>query len=190
VRAARNASKRLSAPLSRNTREAETGQALDLDRVEILVVEQPAGQALCARRDHHRPRRRQCLQPRREVRCLADHRLLLRGTFADQIADNYQTGGDPDPHRQRRPRRSVEVGRRLEQCQPGPHRPLGVVLVGPLIAEIGEHPVAHVLGDKPTGALDDRGDALVIGADHPPQILQVEPRRQRRRADQIAEQHG
>ena len=80
------------------------GKALDLDRAEILVVEQPAGQPPRARRDHHRPRLGQRLQPRREVRRLADHRLLLRRALADQIADHHEPGGDPDPHLQRRPR--------------------------------------------------------------------------------------
>jgi hypothetical protein len=83
----------------------------------------------------------------------------------------------------------VEPGHRLDQRQPGPNRPLGVVLVGPRIAEIGEYPVAHVLGDKTAGALDDRGNAAVVGADDRAQILRVEPGRQRRRADEIAEHH-
>ena len=165
------------------------GKALDLDRPQILVVEQPGGQPPRARPDHHRPRLRQRLQPRREVRRLADHRLLLRRALADQVADHDQTGGDPDPHLQPRIGRGVETGHRLDQRQTGPHRPLGIVLVGARIAEIGEHPVAHVLGDKPAATLDDRGGAAVIAADHRPQILRVEPRRQRRRADQIAEQH-
>ena len=79
-------------------------QAPELDGTEILVLEQPAGQPPRARRDHHRPRLGQCLQPRREVRRLADHRLLLRRTLADQIADDHQPGGDADPHLQwRRP---------------------------------------------------------------------------------------
>src|SRR5262252_3090770 len=69
----------------------------------------------------------------------------------------------------------VEPGHRLDQRQPGPNRPLGVVLVGPRIAEIGEYPVAHVLGDKTAGALDDRGNAAVVGADDRAQILRVEP---------------
>ncbi len=189
---ARSASKRLSAPLSRNTREAVTGAAKPLISTapEILVVEQPAGQPPRARCDHHRPRLGQRLQPRREVRRLADHRLLLRRALADQIADDDEPGGDPDPHLQPHLGRGVEPRHRLDHAERGPHRPLGVVLVGPRIAEIGEHAVAHVLGDKPAGALDDRGDAAVIGAEDRAQILRVEPRRQRRRADQIAEHHG
>jgi hypothetical protein len=36
------------------------------------------------------------LQPRREVGRLANDRLLLGRALADQIADNYQSGGDAD----------------------------------------------------------------------------------------------
>ncbi len=57
------------------------------------------------------------------------------------------------------------------------------------IAEIGQHTVAHVLRDKAAVALDQFGAAAVIGADDAPQILGVEPRRQRRRAHEIAEHH-
>ncbi len=63
------------------------------------------------------------------------------------------------------------------------------MLVGPRIAEIGEHAVAHVLGDKPAAAPDHLGNAAMIGADHRAQILRVEPRRECRRADKIAEHH-
>jgi hypothetical protein len=106
-----------------------------------------------------------------------------------QVPDHDEPGGDPDPRLQRQPGRRVEPGYRLNERQPGPHRALGVVLVGPRISEIGEHAVAHVFGDKPAGTLDDRGSAAVAGTDHRPQILEVEPRRQGRRADQIAEHH-
>jgi hypothetical protein len=174
-------------------------QSLDRDRAEILVVEQPAGQPPRARSDHHRAGPGQCLQSRRKVRRLANDAAFACFSFNDQVADNDQTGGDPDPHLQRRPNRGVDPrnarpcgrssggGHRLDEREPGAHRALGIVLVGPRIAEIGEHAVAHVLRDKPAGAFDDRGNAAVIGADHRPQILRVEPRRQRRRADHIAE---
>ena len=38
------------------------------------------------------------LQPCREIGRLADNRLFLRRALADQIADDNQPGGDPDPH--------------------------------------------------------------------------------------------
>ena len=75
-------------------------------------------------------------------------------------------------------------------AEPGPDGALGVVLVRVRIAEIDEHAVAHVLGDEAVVAADRVGDAAVIGADHLAQVLGIEPRRQRRRADQVAEHHG
>jgi hypothetical protein len=53
----------------------------------------------------------------------------------------------------------VEAGYSLDQRQPGLYRAVGIVLVGPRIAEIREHTVPNVLGDKPAGPFDDRGDA-------------------------------
>src|SRR6516165_9732032 len=53
----------------------------------------------------------------------------------------------------------------------------GIVLVCPRVAEISEHPVPHVLGDKPAAALDHSGAAAVIGADDRAQIFRVEPGR-------------
>jgi hypothetical protein len=96
VRVARNASKRLSAALSRNTRAAATGPAKPLISTapRSLIVEQPAGQPPRARPDHHGSRRGQRLQPCREVRRLADHRLLLRCPLADQ-GDVLLAIGDP-----------------------------------------------------------------------------------------------
>ena len=57
------------------------------------------------------------------------------------------------------------------------------------IAKIDQHPIAHVFGDKPGEAGDRVGNAAVIGADDLTQILGIEARRQRRRANQIAEHH-
>jgi len=58
------------------------------------------------------------------------------------------------------------------------------------IAEINEHAVAHILGDKTAKAADGVAHAAMVGADDLAQILGIEAGRQRRRADQIAEHHG
>jgi hypothetical protein len=58
------------------------------------------------------------------------------------------------------------------------------------IAEINQHPVAHILGDKAAKAGDGVGDAAMIGADDLAQILGIEAGGQRRRTDQIAEHDG
>ena len=57
------------------------------------------------------------------------------------------------------------------------------------IAEIDQDAVAHVPRDKAAEALDHLGDGAVIGAEDLAQILWIQPRRQLRRADQIAEHH-
>ena len=57
------------------------------------------------------------------------------------------------------------------------------------IAEVDEHATAHVLGDKPGEAGSRVRDAAVVGADDLAQILGIVARRQRRRANKIAEHH-
>ena len=75
------------------------------------------------------------------------------------------------------------------RAKAGPYRLLGVVLVRLRVAEIHQHAIAHVLGDKAVEAADRLGDAAMIGADDLAQVLGIEARRKRRRADQIAEHH-
>ena len=58
------------------------------------------------------------------------------------------------------------------------------------VAKINKDAVAHILGDKPGKPADRAGDGAVIGADDLTQILGIKPRRQRRRANQIAKHHG
>jgi hypothetical protein len=55
------------------------------------------------------------------------------------------------------------------------------------LAEIDQHSVAHVLGDKAVEIVDRLTDRAIVVADLLAQILGVEPRRQRSRADKIAE---
>jgi hypothetical protein len=63
------------------------------------------------------------------------------------------------------------------------------MLVRMRIAEIREHAVAHVLGNKTAVALDHFRATTMISADDYPQALGIEPSRQRRRAHQIAKHH-
>ena len=70
----------------------------------------------------------------------------------------------PTRHAERLARRRVEPAHRLDDRQPGPHRPLGLVLVRPGPAEIGEHAVAHELGDVALEARDLARDRILVGA--------------------------
>ena len=126
------------------------GDALEVLGPEVLQLEQIAEKPSRALGDDHHVRLGDPLQPRREVRRLADDAALLRLSRADQIADHDQPGRNADTGLQGSGR--LERGHRRDQLQARPHRPLGVVLMGLRIAEIDEHAVAHVFRDEPAEA--------------------------------------
>jgi hypothetical protein len=128
------------------------------------------------------------LQACREIGRFTDDRLLLRRARADQVADDHQPGGDADAHLQRLARRRVEPADGVDDLQTGAHGAFGLVLVGARIAEIGQQPIAHELGDEAVMAGNDSGASLLIGANHFPHVLGIEPCREGRRTGQIAEQ--
>ncbi len=75
-------------------------------------------------------------------------------------------------------------------AEPGADRALGIVLMRLRIAEINQHAVAHIFGDKTAKPSTMSATHAMVGTDDLAQILGIEPRGQRRRADQIAEHHG
>ena len=62
------------------------GNAFEVLRPEVAQVEQPADEPARTLGDYHRIRLGNALQPRRQVRRLANDRLLLRRTRPDQVA--------------------------------------------------------------------------------------------------------
>ena len=86
-------------------------------------------------------------------------------------------------------RTGLQSAHRLDQLQPRPYRPLGVILVGLRIAEVDQHAIAHVLRYEPAEALHGLGDALLIGGNDLAQVLRVHARRERRRTDEVREHH-
>ena len=141
-------------------------------------------------RDHEGVGLGQRLQARRQVRRLADRGVLLRHAFADEIADHDHAGGDADARLQGHARSGLQRADRIEDGEPRAHRALGVVLVCGRIAEIGEHAIAQILRDHAAEALDLAGAARLEGADHLALLLRIEPRRERARADHVAEHDG
>ena len=166
------------------------GDALEVPGPEVLQLEQIAEQFSRALGDDDRVRFGDRLQPRREVRRVADDTALLRLSRSQKIADDHDPGRDPDPYVQRRARRGAEFRRGLDDGEPGPHGALGVVFVRLRIAEIGEHAVAHVFGDEAALAFDAIRAATMIAADDLAHVLRIEPRRYRGRTDEVAEHHG
>ena len=91
------------------------------------------------------------LQARREVRRLTDDSALLRLPRSDEVPNNDEASRDADSYVQRRAGRSDEFRRHLDHRKPSVHRAFGVVFVGLGIAEIGQHPVAHIFSDETAG---------------------------------------
>ena len=165
-------------------------EALQLPRAEIAQGEQAADQAPGALGDHHLAGAGEGLQARREVRRVADDRLLPRAALADQVAHDDEPGRDPDPGRERvAGRRSGASATERAASEPGPDRALGRVLVRPGPAEVGEHAVAHELRDVALEARDLARDRVLVGADELAHLLGVEAGRERGRADEVAEHH-
>ena len=84
---------------------------------------------------------------------------------------------------------NIEPADRLDQLEAGAHRPLGVVLVRLRPAEVGEHAVAQVFCNVAVEAADHLRARRLVRAHDFTQVLGVEPRRQRGRPNEIAEQH-
>src|SRR5215472_14255644 len=154
------------------------GKALQRLPAEVAQPEQIADQAASGASEDDLPGFRQSLQACGEVGGLADHRLLLRRALADQIADDDKPGGDADADGELLRSTGLQARHRRRYFEPGPHPPLGVVLMRPRIAEIDQHPIAHEFGDKPVIARDNAGNRVLIGADLLPQFLGIEPHRQ------------
>ena len=62
------------------------------------------------------------------------------------------------------------------QFQPRAHGSLCVVFVGLGVAEIHQHPVAHVLGYEAAEVLHGISDALLVGADDLAEVFRVHAR--------------
>ena len=121
---------------------------------EIPKFEQIAEKPARALGDDDHVRFGHRLQARRQVWRLADDSALLRLARSDQLADNNEAGRDADADLQGNAAACLQLRHRLDERQPRLYRAFGVMFVRLRIAEIGEHPVAHILGDEPAGLRD------------------------------------
>ena len=164
-------------------------EAFEPGRPELAQLEQLAQQPACVVRDHRGAGLGHLLQPRRQVGGFADHGLLLCRSLAHEIADHDQARRDADPRRQRLARRLAEQGDSMGNREAGTDRALGLVFMRPRPAEIGEHAIAHELGDVALEARDLARHRVLIRADHLAHVFRIELRRQRGRADEVDEHH-
>ena len=154
-------------------------------RALVLDDEQPGRLPQHARGDEHRPRFGRGLDPRRDVRRLAEH--FAGGVDHDGAAFEADAGGKLGRARSGVP--GVEAGERALDGERRAHRALGVVLLRLRIAEQGHQPVAELFQHMAAEARHRGRRFVEIGADQIAPVLGVEPRRETGRADEIAEHH-
>ena len=165
----------------------KTFQDLRPQRLQLERAAQQSPRRLC---DHKASRLGQRLQSRGQIGRLADDGLFLRRAKSDEIADDDDPRRDPDADLQFSFACVSSFATTAKMSRPARHRPLGVFLMRPRETEIGQHPVAHELGDEPVIARDRAGAGVLVGPDDLAHILGIKARRHGGRADEIAEHNG
>ena len=127
------------------------------------------------------------MEPRREVRRVADHGLLALDARG---AGDHQPGRDTDAGLQRRAIGAFQAADGGDDFQPGPDRAFGRVFLRRWKAEIRQDAIAQILRDMAVVPADDRGASLAVLVQQAAHVLGVELTGERGRADQIAEHHG
>ena len=143
----------------------------------------------CGGVDHNAARLGQRLQPRGAVRRIADRGLFARLAGVDPVADHHEPGGDPDANAQAFAL-DGRGGHGLGRGKRGMDRLLRVRLARLRPAEIDQHAVANVAGNEAAEPRDRPGNTALVAADQRAEVFRVEPRRELRRADQIAEHNA
>jgi hypothetical protein len=140
----------------------------EMERLFTIVKQHsPWPQALNDRFDEHRPFRafssafRWLQNVGRAERPNGKVALSYCVTRSDQVADHDQPCGNT--HTDLQWSTGLQSAHCLDQLQPCPYRPLGVVLVGLRVAEIHQHTVAHELRYEAAEALHGLGYTLLIG---------------------------
>ena len=182
-------------------RPARGLDAKDLDRLgepfhrmlaERRHFEESGDQALRRAAHHDRIRRRELLDARGDVRCVAQGEALGAGGAA-QVPDQRQAGVNRDAHREvdveARSHAGREVGDRPHDLEARLHAATGVVLVRDRIAEVDHDAVALELRGRALVALDDLGADLTVGADQVAQVLRIERPRHLHGSHEVAEHH-
>ena len=109
------------------------------------------------------------------------------------VGDHHRPGVEADAHGQARPvaggEGGVERPHGVHDRQASPDRPFRVVLARGGPAEVDEQAIAEFPGDVAAEAPDGAGGGLLVLRDEVAPLLGVELLRERRRADQVAEEH-
>jgi hypothetical protein len=120
----------------------------------------------------------------RGVDAVADDEALLGG-----LGRGGAAGHDPDPGLEIGPVLGAVGGDGRDELEAGSHGPFGVVLLGDRGTPDGHDGIADELLDDAAVAADDGPCELEVTGEDLPHLLGVAFLRERREADEVAEQH-
>ena len=126
----------------------------DRQCAEIAIIKQAAKHAARVVCDDNRVRFGKPLKPCCKIGGLTNDRLFLGGALTEQITDDDETRGDTDTHPQRGRLARIELGHGFDQREARAHRLFGVLLMSLRVAEISQHAVTEILGNKAAGPGD------------------------------------
>jgi hypothetical protein len=140
----------------------------------ILEHEYASYQAAGGVTDDNRVGLGQRLQPRSEIRRLADNRIRLAGSAGAELPCHDEAGVDADANlecvvAQRRDlllHFGVETRQPCENLEGCTHPAHGIVLVRARIPEVDQEPVPEIASDLLVEVGDDLGADLPVGANH------------------------
>ena len=150
--------------------------SLQLERLGRLGLDRVTHETEGLAPDQRLPGRRSLLESGSDIHGVAGHERLA-------LASDDFAGVDADPN--------LELERRSSRLhlRSRPHCTQRVVLVGLRDAEDGHDGVADELLHGAAVPFDDRPHLLVVAPHQPPQGLRIDALAERRRADDVAEEH-
>jgi hypothetical protein len=163
------------------------GLALQLERLELLVLDRAARRAHGALADGDAPRPSRALQPGGDVDHVSHHGVVLADRAGEHLP-GVHAHAQVEVHAIGQV--LVHVPHRGLHAEPGAHRALLVVLVGDRRAEDRHDVVAYVLVDGPAVALDLRSEPHQHAVDERLHGLGVHALRHGGVAGQVGEQDG
>jgi hypothetical protein len=165
------------------------GLPLQVERGKVLRLDRLANEVVCGLADEDLPRSGCALEPRSGVSRVARDEVAVPG----QPSARHRPGSDPRAGVDLEAAAFLEVGVHTLEAfahrQSGPACPQRVVLVRLGHPEDGHERIADELLHPAAVLVDDRLHRLVVGRHHVREDLGIDARAERRRADDVGEEH-
>ena len=131
----------------------------------------------------------QGLEPCRQIRRLSDDGMFARDSAPNDIANYDQARGNADAGFERLPVRTLYLAEAVDNRECGINRTFRCILLGLRITKIGEHTVAHELGDESVEPSDCPSACVLVALDQRAHVFRIDLVSQCGRTDQVGKQY-